>query len=76
MSPSALNPTTEVIKVVCSMSLEEMPADVKALEERITEKSHRAGGSFTPLFLALFSSAGCKNGALITQRCAGAQSTR
>src|SRR5215469_4843515 len=34
MSPSALNKATEVIKVVCSMSLEEMPQDVKALEER------------------------------------------
>lgn len=35
MSPSALNPTTEVIKVVCSLGLEEMPEDVKALEEQI-----------------------------------------
>ncbi len=37
MSPSALNPTSEVIKVVCSMSLSEMPCDVKALEQRIIE---------------------------------------
>ena len=46
MSPSALNPTTEVIKVVCSMSLEEMPADVKALEERIIEKVRASGREF------------------------------
>ena len=46
MSPSALNPTTEVIKVVCSMSLEEMPEDVKALEERIVEKVQQSGREF------------------------------
>ena len=46
MSPAALNPTTEVIKVVCSMSLEEMPADVKALEERIIEKVRASGRDF------------------------------
>ena len=46
MSPSALNPTTEVIKVVCSMSLEEMPADVKALEERIIERVQQSGREF------------------------------
>jgi uncharacterized protein UPF0236 len=43
MSPSALNKTTEVIKVVCSMSLAEMPEDVKALEERIMEKVQQSG---------------------------------
>ena len=46
MSPSALNPTTEVIKVVCLMSLEEMPRDVKALEERIIEKVQQSGREF------------------------------
>ena len=46
MSPSALNQTTEVIKVVCSMSLEEMPQDVKALEERIIEKVQESGREF------------------------------
>ena len=46
MSPSALNQTTEVIKVACSMSLEEMPQDVKALEERIIEKVQESGREF------------------------------
>jgi hypothetical protein len=46
MSPSAFNKTTEVISVVCSMSLSEMPADVKALEERIVEKVHQGGREF------------------------------
>src|SRR6266700_7492389 len=49
MSPSALNQTTEVIKVVCSMSLEEMPQDVKALEERIIEKVQESGREFYAL---------------------------
>ncbi len=46
MSPSALNPTSEVIKVVCSMSLSEMPCDVKALEQRIIERVHQSGREF------------------------------
>jgi len=46
MSPSALNPRTEVIEVVCSMSLAEMPEDVKALEERIIEKVQESGRQF------------------------------
>ena len=46
MSPSALNARTEVIKVVCFMSLEEMPRDVKALEERIIEKVQQSGREF------------------------------
>ncbi|HZD08423.1 MAG TPA: UPF0236 family protein [Candidatus Limnocylindrales bacterium] len=46
MSPSAFNKTTEVISVVCSMSLSEMPADVKALEERIVERVHQGGREF------------------------------
>ncbi|HET6841928.1 MAG TPA: UPF0236 family protein [Candidatus Angelobacter sp.] len=54
MSPSALNPTTEVIKVVCSMSLEEMPRDVKALEERIIEKVHESGREFYAAVFAAF----------------------
>ena len=54
MSPSALNPTTEVIKVVCSMSLEEMPADVKALEEKIIEIVNQAGREFYGAVLAAF----------------------
>ena len=52
MSPSALNKTTEVISVVCSMSLSEMPCDVKALEQRIVEKVHQSGREF---YAALFS---------------------
>jgi hypothetical protein len=46
MSPSALNPRTEVIEVVCSMSLAEMPEDVKALEEQIIEKVQESGRQF------------------------------
>ena len=57
MSPSALNPTTEVIKVVCSMSLEEMPADVKALEERIVEKVQQSGREFYAAVFWRFSAA-------------------
>jgi len=52
--PSALNPTTAVIKVVCSMSLEEMPADVKALEERIVEKVQRSRREFYAAVLYAF----------------------
>jgi hypothetical protein len=54
MSPSALNKTTEVIKVVCSMSLEEMPCDVKALEQRIIEKVHGSGRQFYAAVFAAF----------------------
>jgi hypothetical protein len=57
MSPSALNPTTEVIKVVCSMSLEEMPSDVKALEERIIEKVRASGREFYAAVFGAFSTA-------------------
>ena len=54
MSPLALNPTTEVIKVVCSLSLEEMPQDVKALEEQIIGKVHECGREFYALCLGAF----------------------
>ena len=54
MSPSALNPRTEVIKVVCSLSVEEMPQDVKALEEQIIEKVHQCGREFYALCLGAF----------------------
>jgi len=43
MSPSALTKTTEVIEVVCSLSLSEMPKDVKALEEQIVQRVHECG---------------------------------
>ena len=54
MSPSALNPRTEVIEVVCSMSLAEMPEDVKALEEQIIEKVQQSGRQFYTLCLCAF----------------------
>ena len=42
MSPST-SKRTEVICVVCSLSLLQLPQDVKALEEQIIESVHRAG---------------------------------
>jgi hypothetical protein len=54
MSPSALNPRTEVIEVVCSMSLAEMPEDVKALEEQIIAKVQESGRQFYTLCLCAF----------------------
>jgi hypothetical protein len=54
MSPSALNRTTEVITVVCSMSLSEMPSDVKALEEQIIEKVRESGREFYAAVFAAF----------------------
>ena len=49
MSPSTVKERTEVISVVCSMSLAEMPQDVKALEERIVEKVRMSGREFYAL---------------------------
>jgi hypothetical protein len=49
MSPSTVKERTEVISVVCSMSLAEMPQDVKALEERIIEKVRESGREFYAL---------------------------
>jgi hypothetical protein len=54
MSPSALNPRTEVIEVVCLMSLAEMPEDVKALEEQIIAKVQESGRQFYTLCLCAF----------------------
>jgi hypothetical protein len=54
MSPSALNRTTEVITVVCSMSLSEMPSDVKALEEQIIGKVRESGREFYAAVFAAF----------------------
>lgn len=45
MSPSTCK-TTEVISVVCSLSVSQLPQDVKALEEQIIESVHRAGREF------------------------------
>ena len=49
MSPSTVKERTEVISVVCCMSLAEMPQDVKALEERIVEKVRMSGREFYAL---------------------------
>jgi hypothetical protein len=49
MSPFALNPTNKVIEVVCSLSLEELPQDVKALEEQIVQRVHECGRQFYAL---------------------------
>src|SRR5262252_2627418 len=49
MSPCTVKERTEVISVVCSMSLAEMPQDVKALEERIMERVWMSGREFYAL---------------------------
>ena len=49
MSPSTVKERTEVISVVCCMSLAEMPQDVKALEERMVEKVRMSGREFYAL---------------------------
>src|SRR5262249_59219019 len=49
MSPSTVKERTEVISVVCCMSLAEMPQDVKALEERIVERVRESGREFYAL---------------------------
>src|SRR5262249_723555 len=54
MSPTTVKERTEVISVVCSMSLEEMPQDVKALEERIMEKVGVSGLEFYALCFRRF----------------------
>ena len=46
MSPSACKKKTEVISVVCSLSLRQLPQDVKALEEKIVEIVNQAGREF------------------------------
>jgi hypothetical protein len=54
MSPSALNKRTEVISVVCSMSLCELPQDVKTLEEQIIEKVQQSAREFYAAVFAAF----------------------
>ena len=49
MSPSIVKERTEVISVVCSTSLAEMPQDVKALEERLMERVRMSGREFYAL---------------------------
>jgi hypothetical protein len=46
MSPSACKKKTEVISVVCSLSLKQLPQDVKALEEKIVAVVNQAGRQF------------------------------
>ena len=43
MSPSACKKTTEVISVLCSLSLSKIPPDVKELEELIIDTVHQSG---------------------------------
>ena len=46
MSPSAVKQRTEVISVVCSLSVSEMASDVKALEEQVIEMVRQSGREF------------------------------
>jgi hypothetical protein len=48
----------------------------KLLRSGLLKKCAQADGTFTPLSLVLFSSAGCKSAEAITGLCAGARVTR
>ena len=54
MSPSACKKKTEVISVVCSLSLKQLPEDVKALEEKIVEIVNQAGREFYAAVFAAY----------------------
>jgi Uncharacterised protein family (UPF0236) len=54
MSPSAGKKRTEVISVVCSLSLSEMAPDVKALEEQIINRMEQSGREFYAKVFAAF----------------------
>src|SRR5438309_11865986 len=54
MSPSACKQRSEVISVVCSLSLSDMAPEVKALEEQIMEKVNEAGRLFYAAVFAAF----------------------
>jgi hypothetical protein len=54
MSPSACKKKTEVISVVCSLSVSELAPEVKALEEQIIEKLNEAGRAFYAAVFATF----------------------
>jgi hypothetical protein len=54
MSPSACKKTTEVISVVCSLSLSEMAPEVKALEEQIVTLVQQSGREFYAKVFAAF----------------------
>ncbi len=54
MSPSACKKRTEVISVECSLSLRQLPEDVKALEEQVVEKVNAAGRELYAAVFAAF----------------------
>ncbi len=54
MSPSACKKTTEVISVVCSLSVSEMASDVKTLEEQIIALVQQSGREFYAKVFAAF----------------------
>ena len=54
MSPLACKERTEVISVVCSLSVSEMASDVKALEEQIIALVQQSGREFYAKVFAAF----------------------
>jgi len=54
MSPLACKQRTEVISVVCSLSVSEMASDVKALEEQIITLVQQSGREFYAKVFAAF----------------------
>jgi Uncharacterised protein family (UPF0236) len=46
MSPSTCRKTTPAVSVVCSLSLAELPADFKSLEQQIVERVQNSAGEF------------------------------
>lgn len=71
MSPSACKKKTEVLSVVCSLSLKQLPQDVKALEEKIVEVVNQAGREFTERFSPPIRSGGWSNAGKNIERSAG-----
>src|SRR5438132_2730313 len=53
MSPSACK-TTEIVSVMCSLSLSQLAQDVKGLEEQIVEVVNQAGREFYAKIFAVF----------------------
>ena len=76
MSPSAVKKTTEVISVVCSLSVSEMASDVKALEEQIITLVQQSGREFYAKVFAAFQQRWRKKVAVIIRQCAGGRSIR
>lgn len=54
MSPSACKKKTEVISVVCSLSVSEMAGEVKTLEEQIIDRVTQSGREFYAQVFAAF----------------------